>query len=137
MTRQCIVLLLWFSSAAAAAALPRIAFDDFVYEGAFRLPASTFGASSLNYSQGPIEYNAASSSLFIVGHSHHQAIAEFPVPPLVVSTSLADLNMAGDPLQPFARVLSRVSGGNPQNIDRIGGMKLIGQELIHQWLRVL
>ena len=105
--------------------LPRLSIADLQFEGAFRLPASTYGASSLNYSQGPLEYNPASHSIFIVGHSHHQAIAEFGVPPLVQSTNLAELNMAGAPTQVFTSILGGVSGGNTQNIDRVGGMELV------------
>jgi hypothetical protein len=56
------------------------------------------------------------------GHAHYQAIAEFAIPELAKSTVLNDLPMAGDPLQPFARVRDRASGGNPQGNNRIGGM---------------
>ncbi len=105
--------------------LPRLSLDDLHYEGAFRLPADTFGASSLNYSQGPIAYNAAAHSLYIVGHSHDQAIAEFALPPLVNSAIITDLNMATAPLQPFSTVIDRAATGNPQAIDRIGGLAYI------------
>lgn len=101
---------------------PRVQLDDFHYVGAFRLPEATFGASSLNYSEGPIAYDAAAHSLFIVGHSWDQAIAEFAVPSVVSSTRVEDLDMAGPPLQEFTPVLGRTSAGNPQNLNRIGGM---------------
>jgi hypothetical protein len=114
--------------------LPLIHLQDFQYRGAFRLPDDTFGTSSLNYSQGPIEYNRDNHSLFIVGHAHHQQIAEFAVPELVASDHILDLNMSGDPLQVFSDILGRVSGGNPQSLDRIGGLDYIhgpdGAELI-------
>lgn len=110
--------------------LPRLTLDDFQYVGAFRLPASTFGASSLNYSEGPLTYDAASHSIFIVGHSHHQAIAEFAVPSLVASTELAELELAGPPLQAFATVLGEASGGNPQGMNRIGGLLRVGDALL-------
>jgi hypothetical protein len=103
--------------------LPLLHIDDLHYVGAFRLPDDTFGASSLNYSQGPLEYDAANHSIYVVGHSHHQAIAEFAVPALVCSTNIAELNMSGAPLQDFARILDRTTHGNPQNLDRIGGME--------------
>ncbi len=102
-----------------------ISFSDLEYQGAFRLPESTFGESSFNYSEGPIEYNSLSHSLFIVGHSHHQAIAEFGVPALVQSADISSLNMANAPLQGFSTVLERASGGNPQNLNRIGGMEFV------------
>ena len=107
-----------------SAELPLLHIDDFYYAGAFRLLHDTFGASSLNYSEGPLEYDAASHSIFVVGHSHHQAIAEFAVPELVCSNSLADLRMSGAPLQNFVPILNRTSSGNPQNLNRIGGMEV-------------
>ncbi|MCB0346570.1 MAG: hypothetical protein KDD66_15735, partial [Bdellovibrionales bacterium] len=106
--------------------LPRLQLSDFQYLGAFRVPSSTFGASNMNYSEGPIEYNASNHSLFMVGHSHHQAIAEFAVPELVHSSTVTDLNMSPGPLQVFSTVLDRVNGGNPQDINRISGMELLG-----------
>lgn len=104
--------------------LPLLQPDAFIYEGAFRLPADEFGVSSLNYSEGPIALNPANQSLFIVGHSHHQAIAEFKIPALVQSDQLEDLNRADAPLQPFYEVLDRTV--NEQALDRIGGMLLLG-----------
>lgn len=114
--------------------LPLVHLADFQYQGAFRLPDDTFGTSSLNYSQGPVEYNPDNHSIFIVGHAHHQQIAEFAVPDLVASGHIPDLNMAGTPLQVFSDILGRVAGGNPQALDRVGGMAYIrgpaGPELI-------
>jgi hypothetical protein len=40
----------------------------------------------------------------------------------VNSTELSDLNKASDPMQFFSSVLDKASGGNSQNIDRIGGL---------------
>lgn len=93
-----------------------------IYEGAFRMPASTYGSSSLNYSEGPIAYNGSRNSIYIVGHSHHQSIAEFAIPKLVNSYDVSALNMTDDPIQVFCTVLDRSTGGNSQNINRIGGM---------------
>lgn len=108
--------------AASPEDLPRLTFEDFRYEGAFRLPADTYGESSLNYSEGPIAYNPDNHSLFLVGHSHQQALAEFAIPSLVLSSRLSDLEMASSPLQAFSSVLERTTGGNPEALDRIGGM---------------
>lgn len=114
--------------------LPLIHLEDFQYRGAFRLPDDTYGTSNLNYSQGPIAYNPDNHSIFIVGHAHHQQIAEFVVPDLVVSDHIPDLNMAGAPLQIFSDILGRVPGGNPQNLNRVGGIEYVstadGAELI-------
>ncbi len=111
--------------AGAPTALPLLQIPDLDYIGAFRLPATTFGASNLNFAEGPLEYRAASHSIFIVGHDHQQAIAEFGVPALVDSEVLASLNMADAPLQIFATVLDRTPDGNPQNLNQIGGLEII------------
>ncbi|MCB0358998.1 MAG: hypothetical protein KDD44_05165, partial [Bdellovibrionales bacterium] len=116
------------------AQLPLLHLSDFTYEGAFRLPADDFGASSLNYSEGPIAYNADNHSIFIVGHTYQQAIAEFAVPALVASSTLSELPMAAAPIQEFVETLGSVPGGNPQGLNRIGGLKYIvglnGPELL-------
>jgi hypothetical protein len=105
--------------------LPLLSLEHIQYEGAFRLPTGTFGESSLDYSEGPLEYNAANNSIFIVGHNHQQAIAEFAVPDIVNSDALGDLNMADAPVQDFSTILGRPSGGNTQEINTIGGMELV------------
>ncbi len=40
----------------------------FIYRRAFRLPDDTFGAPGLNDSEGPLDYNPANHSIYIVGH---------------------------------------------------------------------
>ncbi|TXD36958.1 hypothetical protein FRC98_09460 [Lujinxingia vulgaris] len=116
----------------------RVTPDAFNFVGAFRVPAGEFGNSSMNYSEGPIALHPERPSVFLVGHSHHQAIAEFTIPELVDSAVVAELNVAQAPLQGFASVLNRAE--NPQSIDRIGGLAFIedgeGQGydlLIHAW----
>ncbi len=114
--------------------LPLLHLSDMEYKGAFRLPASTYGGSSLNYSEGPLEYNSVNNSIFIAGHAHHQNIAEFRVPKIIKSKVLNKLHMASAPIQEFISVLDRATSGNPQSLDRIGGMEFInnanGQQLI-------
>jgi len=111
-----------------------VQFSDFELVGAFRVPADTFGISDMNYSQGPLEVDPDSQTILIIGHTYQQAVAEFQVPELVLSDRLADLNMSPDPVQTFASVIDRVSGGNPQALDRIAGLKLVpgpsGRQLI-------
>ena len=104
---------------------PLVHISQLTYEGAFRLSSSKFGESSMNYSQGPIEYNKINHSLFIVGHTQHQAIAEFKVPPLVKSSVVSELNMAGPPIQNFTTILDRMSGGNPDQLGVIGGLEVV------------
>lgn len=109
------------------AQLPLFEVTDMQYLGAFRLPAATFGTSSLNYSEGPMEYNPLNHSLFIVGHDHQQAIAEFGIPELV-DGDIDALEM-GTNLQPFVSHLNAPVCGNNQNINQIAGLKLIDNRL--------
>ncbi|OED43944.1 hypothetical protein AB833_02660 [Chromatiales bacterium (ex Bugula neritina AB1)] len=102
--------------------------SDFSYEGAFKLPADQFGASSLNYANGVIEVNG--DSLFIVGHNHDNAIAEFSIPTLVNSHSIAKLNSTGNPVQKFTRVINRAATGNPENLDQIVGLERVNGSLV-------
>lgn len=97
--------------------------DDLEYAGAFRVPADMFGISELNFAAGPIEVSPVRGSIYLVGHAYQQAIAEFPMPGLVMSEVLSDLRMAGPPIQTFASVLDRASTGNPQALDRIEAIR--------------
>ncbi|MBU3024875.1 T9SS type A sorting domain-containing protein [Zobellia galactanivorans] len=107
--------------------LPLFDISQLTYEGAFRIKASTNGVSDLNYSQGPIAYNYENHSLFIVGHAHQQAVAEYAIPEIVKSESLSELNMVEQPIQVFSPVLSKASEGNPEKIDRVGGLYYVNQ----------
>jgi len=49
------------------------------YKGAFRVNA-TNSVSNSNYAVGTLAYNPNHHSIFMAGHSHHNAIAEFEIP---------------------------------------------------------
>ncbi|MEZ4836768.1 MAG: hypothetical protein R2873_33045 [Caldilineaceae bacterium] len=117
--------LFWTTTAQSPTDLSLLTIDDLRYEGAFRLPADEFGLSSMNYSEGPLFYHPDRESIFIVGHAHQQAIAEFAVPEIVDSTVITDLAMAAAPVQNFAAFLDSAQGDNPQLLDRIGGLAVI------------
>lgn len=102
--------------------LPLFDISKLTYEGGFRIKASENGVSDVNFSQGPIAYNYENHSLFIVGHSHHQAIAEYAIPEIVKSEELSELNMVETPLQVFCTVLDKAEGGNPDHLDSVGGL---------------
>jgi hypothetical protein len=123
----CCLPILFFSQIYSQESSPLFQIADMQYQGAFRLPADEFGNSSLNHSEGPIEYNRINHSLFIVGHDHQQSIAEFSIPTLSVG-DLGQLNMASN-LQPFASHLNAVNCNNTQNINQIAGLKLIDGRL--------
>ena len=78
-----------------------MSFSELSYAGAFTLPSDNFGDSSLNYAQGVMEVN--DGSLFIVGHTHDDAIAEFLIPELTASFDINSLKSAGAPVQQFHR----------------------------------
>ena len=101
--------------------LPLYQMSELKYAGAFRLPAQEFGTSNLNYSEGPIAYNPDSNTIYLVGHAHQQAIGEFSIPTLAKSDQLSDLNMATN-RQAFVQHLDETGDGNPEKMDRIGGM---------------
>ena len=102
--------------------LPLFDITQLTYEGGFRIDAGENGISNINYSQGPIAYNFENESIYIVGHAHEQAIAEYKIPEIVNSEMLSELVTVESPMQVFSSVLNRTPDGNPQNIDRIGGM---------------
>ncbi len=110
---------------------PLLTNGNFQYSGAFRLPVSTFGASRLGFLNGTMAINSQKNSFFVIGHDHHQAIAEFSIPEVVNSQTLSDLKMASAPIQNFEPIFSRVPS-NPDNIDKITGLELVsGQLIVH------
>ena len=126
----CIYFLVSIFPKNSFAQLPTTLFQmtDMEYVGAFRISASTFGMSNMNFSEGPFVYNSANHSIFIVGHDHHQAIAEFSIPTLDTG-AITQLPMAIN-LQPFVAHLNEVNCGNTQNINQIGGLAMINNQLV-------
>ena len=96
------------------------------YAGAFALPVAKNNVSSLNYASGVIEVNG--DSLFIVGHDHHNAVAEFGIPELVNSTRIADLKSA-TARQSFVSVLDKAAS-NPESLDEIVGLEVVDGKLV-------
>ena len=108
---------------------PRLmSFNELSYVGAFTLPSDNFGDSSLNYAQGVMEVN--DGSLFIVGHTHDDAIAEFLIPELTASFDINSLKSAGAPVQQFSSVLNRVASGNSEDLDQITGLEVVDGSLV-------
>ncbi len=93
---------------------------DFVYLGAFRLPAGT-GGSNWEYSMAAMTYcpsgdpqgadDGFPGSIFAIGHDHQQMISEISIPAPVLSASkqVQDLPVAAT-LQPFADVRGGLVG---------------------------
>ena len=108
----------------------RLAIEDLQFTGAFRLKNGIYGDSELNYAVGTLAYNPGRHSLFVVGHEHQSAIAEYPIPTPGTQELVVDLPESGEPLQPFANVLDTMENGNPDNLDKITGMLVVGDQLI-------
>jgi hypothetical protein len=90
---------------AANAAVPESAVllnqGHLVYVGSFNMPTGTFGGSNFGWAMPVTAYNPTNDSLFLVGHDHHQMVAEVKIPTPVVSTQVGSLPVA-TVLQAFA-----------------------------------
>jgi hypothetical protein len=104
--------------------------NDFTYLGAFRIASNDFGVSNTNYAIGTLAYNPDHHSIYIAGHDHHRAIAEFSIPELVISDDLQALEVVESPLQEFVYLLESSPNGNPEGLNRITGLLYIDGQLI-------
>lgn len=95
--------------------------ENFKYVGSFRLDDRKYGDSNMTFAVGTLGYNPDKHSLFIAGHAHHNAIAEFEIPEALMGTTVKDLNEA-KPLQYFKSILSTAPTGNPNGNDKITGL---------------
>jgi hypothetical protein len=104
--------------------------QDLSYKGAMRIPLGTYGESTLAYANGTFEVDSARNSLYVVGHQHQQAIAEFQISGFEITQAIEDLPMAPAPIQNFYMVLDRAPTGNDQQLNRITGLELIKGSLV-------
>lgn len=92
--------------------------NDFIYLGAFRVPADDMGGPQyhgLSYGGSVITYNPINNSIFIVGHDYDQKVAEIKIPAIVNSTSIEALNTA-----PVIQNLADITEGNRLNLKADG-----------------
>ena len=88
------------------------------YQGKFKVQAG--GDSGPSHAVGVIAYNPDNDSLYLAGHAHHNAVAEFQIPShLSISDTLADAPFA-PVLQDFVSVLDKKTHGN--NTNKVTGM---------------
>ena len=109
--------------AVAQSELPLLLESNLVYEGAFKVPRGGDGNATFSYGGTAIAYNAASNTLYLVGHSSGQLSAEISIPEIVNSTNEDDLDTA-TVLQDFRDATEgRLDSINPtdSNDQRIGG----------------
>ena len=99
---------------------------DIEYLGAFRALAD--GNSSSNYAVGILGHNPDNNSLFMVGHSHHNSIAEFAIPDeLSLAEEASDIPQA-DVLQEYVSILDKKDAG--RQTDKIDGLLYYKQNLL-------
>jgi hypothetical protein len=72
--------------------LPRLAFSDLSYAGAFRVPVETSNGDSLQYGGQALAFNPAKPSLFIT--SHAGLVSEISIPTPALTNNLADMPVA-------------------------------------------
>jgi hypothetical protein len=99
------------------------------YSGGFRVNLKQEGSSRSAYTQGTFTLSEDSKSFFMVGHKHHQSIAQYAIPIIIKSQSVKDLKITDIAIQPYTKVLNRAHTGNKQNLNRITGLKMIENEL--------
>lgn len=111
-----------------AKVLPKLSIKNISYVGGFRLPLTESGDSRIAYSEGSFTLAPARKSFFVVGHAHHQAIAEFSVPKIVETNDIEKMAMSKI-LQPFSKILHRSKTGNKDNQNRISGLEYFQNQI--------
>ncbi|GAA0413183.1 hypothetical protein GCM10009133_21910 [Cocleimonas flava] len=99
---------------------------DIEYLGAFRALAG--GDSSSDYAVGILGHNPDNNSLFMVGHSHHNSIAEFAIPDEFSLAEEASDILKADVLQEYVSILDKRDIG--QQTNRIDGILFYKQNLL-------
>jgi hypothetical protein len=101
------------------------------YVGAFRVPDGQFGADqydTFGYGGTALAFNPTDNSLFVVGHTYDQAIAEISIPSSIVNSSNINSLATASILQPFMSPLAKVTSSDPPN--RIGGLAVVNGKLV-------
>ncbi|MDT7041968.1 hypothetical protein [Candidatus Nitronereus thalassa] len=98
------------------------------FEGSFRMPPGPIGGSNFGYAMTVATYNPGNDSLFLVGHDHHQMVAEVSIPNPVITTEESNLPIASV-LQPFVDP----SEGKMYTVDdgkiNVGGLLVLNNKL--------
>ena len=149
MTRLCVLLVSLVVAVPAVAQVPRpvetqtsappapkpelLHQNDLAYEGAFRVPETLSDKQTLAYGGTALSFWPAHNSLLLVGHDHHQLVAEISIPTPTQATTVAALPRATW-LQPPTDILQgrRVSGvdGGKGNGVKVGGITVVDPHLI-------
>lgn len=111
-----------------AAQLPLVTANNLVFEGAFQLPAGTFGGADFAYDGHVLAYNPGRNSLFIGSLS--KMVAEISIPAPVKSSNVAVLptpTVLAPFTDPTENRLGTISEGQ---LMKLGGLLVFGQRLI-------
>lgn len=99
------------------------------YEGAFRVPRELDERATFDYGGTALSFDEARRSLWLVGHDHHQLVAEISIPEIRRGAALGQLATA-ELLTPFRDILQ---GRRPlvgDNTSKIGGLLRDGRDWI-------
>jgi hypothetical protein len=100
---------------------PLVRANNLIYEGGFRFPQGKVGGSQFSYGGTALGFNPATGSMYVVGHDHHQQVAEVRVPEIRRGASVSALATAMV-LQPFTDATEGQLGLVGPNAVKIGGV---------------
>ncbi len=110
--------------------LPLLQRGDLNYVGAFRLPQTKSGVSWFSYGGTALAFGPKNNTLFLVGHDHHQAVAEIQIPKTIVKSNRIQNLPTAKVRQPFTKIIPRIPHykltGNP----KIGGLLVHNEKLL-------
>jgi hypothetical protein len=118
-----------------APALPALLVQsaNMVYQGAFRVPLPDWGRETFAFGGTALTFNPVRGTLLLVGHDHHQEVAEISIPAARKSETL-DGFASSTMVQPFAEATEgRLGAVNPSdpNSKKVGGL-LVYKDKLYQ-----
>ncbi|MBI3467509.1 MAG: right-handed parallel beta-helix repeat-containing protein [Planctomycetes bacterium] len=115
----------------AVADLPLLHQADLKYVGAFRVPKTSSGGSTLGSGGLALAFNPYNNSLFITGHTNHLSIAEISIPAQLVNSSDLGKLATAALLQPLRKFTSdSFPTWALEGSVKIGGLAVADDELI-------
>lgn len=106
-----------------------------VYEGAFRVPPGPTDESSFDYGGTALAFDPIRRSLWLVGHDHHQLVAEISIPDIRRGVASIDGLATAGLLTPFFDILGGRRGLIGEGTSKIGGLLRDGQDwIVTAWL---
>ena len=104
------------------------------YEGAFRVPRTESDIETFAYGGTALTFDQTRQSLWLVGHDHHQFVAEISIPDIRTGQTIEDLATA-ELLTPFRDILQGRRRLVGENTSKIGGLLRDGSDwIVTAWL---